>query len=56
MFDVSGGYKLSPRYDLTLSGRNILDSPIRGYVNDPGLMRTNFNYGAVWTLGVRGRW
>ncbi len=56
MFDVSGGYKLGSRYELTLSGRNILNSPIRSYVNEPGLMRTNFYYGAVWTLGVRGRW
>ncbi|MBL9200527.1 MAG: TonB-dependent receptor [Opitutaceae bacterium] len=56
MFDLSGGYKLGQRYELTLSGRNILNSPIRSYVNEPGLMRTNFYYGAVWTLGVRGRW
>ncbi len=56
MFDVSGGYKLGSRYELTLSGRNVLNSPITGYVNQPGLMRTNFLYGPVWTLGVRGRW
>jgi iron complex outermembrane recepter protein len=56
MFDVSGGYKLGRGYEITLSGRNILGSPIRGYVNEPGLMRTNFHYGAVWTMGVRGRW
>ncbi|MDP3071659.1 MAG: TonB-dependent receptor [Opitutaceae bacterium] len=56
MFDVSGGYKLGRRYELTLSGRNVLNSPIRTYVNEPGLMRTNFFYGPVWTLGVRGRW
>ena len=55
MFDLSGGYKLSQRYEVTVSGRNILNSPIRGYVNEPGLMRTNFYYGAVWTVGVRGR-
>ncbi|HUR59648.1 MAG TPA: TonB-dependent receptor [Opitutaceae bacterium] len=55
MFDLSAGYKLTPRYDLTVSGRNILNSPISGYVNEPGLMRTNFYYGAVWTIGVRGR-
>jgi iron complex outermembrane recepter protein len=56
MFDLSGGYKITPRYELTISGRNILDAPIRGYVNEPGILRTNFNYGAVWTVGVRGRW
>jgi TonB-dependent receptor len=56
MFDVSGGWKLGTRYELTLSGRNVLNSPIRSYVNEPGLMRTNFYYGPVWTFGVRGRW
>ncbi len=58
MFDVSGGVKLGDRgrYELTLSGRNVLDAPIRGYVNEPGILRTKFNYGAVWTLGLRGRW
>ena len=55
MFDFSGGYKLSQRYDVTLSGRNIRNSPIRGYVNEPRLMRANQYYGAVWTLGLRGR-
>ena len=47
MFDVSGGYKFNQTYELTLSGRNVLDSPIRSYANEPGLLRTNFNYGAV---------
>ena len=56
MFDVSGGYKLGSRYELTLSGRNILNSPIAGFVNEPGIMRARFYYGAVWSLGVRGRW
>lgn len=55
MFDVSGGFKFNQTYELTLSGRNILNSPIRGYVNAPGLLRINQLYGAVWTLGVRGR-
>ena len=55
MFDLSGGYKLTQKYDLTVSGRNILDSPISSYANEPGLLRTHFNYGAVWTVGVRGR-
>jgi TonB-dependent receptor len=55
MFDVSGGLRLGANYDLTISGRNILNSPIRGYVNEPGLLRVNQLYGAVWTVGVRGR-
>ena len=53
MFDVSGGYRFSSRYDLTISGRNVLNSPIRGYVDNPGLIQRQFNYGAVWTVGVR---
>jgi TonB-dependent receptor len=55
MFDVSGGYKLNQKYEITLSGRNIANSPIRGYVNEPGLLRVNQYYGAVWTVGIRGR-
>jgi len=55
MFDVSGGYKLNQTYDITLSGRNIANSPIRGYTNEPGILRIHQNYGAVWTLGIRGR-
>jgi len=55
MFDFSGGYKMGRAYEVTISGRNIANSPIRGYVNEPRLMRANQYYGAVWTLGVRGR-
>ena len=55
MFDVSGGYKLNQKYEITLSGRNIGNSPIRGYVDEPGLLRVNQYYGAVWTVGIRGR-
>ena len=55
MFDVSGGYKINSTYELTLSGRNVGNAPIRGYVNEPGLLRVNQLYGAVWTLGIRGR-
>ena len=55
MFDVSGGYKLNQTYEVTLSGRNIANAPIRGYINEPGILRINQLYGAVWTLGVRGR-
>ncbi len=55
MFDFSGGYKLSPRYEITISGRNILNSPIAVYSNEPGLLRSINRYGAAWTIGVRGR-
>lgn len=56
MFDFSGGWRLSPRYELTISGRNILNEPIRTFSNTPGLLRVVNRYGASWTVGVRGRW
>jgi TonB-dependent receptor len=55
MFDLSGGYKFNRTYELTISGRNINNSPIRGYENEPGLLRMNEYLGPVWTLGLRGR-
>lgn len=55
MFDMSGGYKINRTYEITLSGRNINNSPIRAYENQPGLAQMNEYLGPVWTLGVRGR-
>ena len=55
MFDLSGGYKFNRTYELTLSGRNINNSPIRAYENRPGTAQMNEYLGPVWTLGVRGR-
>jgi TonB-dependent receptor len=56
MFDFSGGYRFNRTYELTVSGRNILNEPIRTYSNTPGLLRAYNRYGASWTMGVRGRW
>lgn len=56
MFDFSGGFKINQTYEVTVSGRNILNSPIEGYSNEPGRMRVINHYGAAWTIGVRGRW
>jgi TonB-dependent receptor len=55
MCDLSGGYKFNDRYELTVSGRNIFNRPIRGYVNEPGLLLNEIRYGANWTIGIRGR-
>ena len=55
MFDLSGGLKINRTYELTLSGRNIANSPIGGYENTPGNLRTKELYGPVWTLGFRGK-
>lgn len=56
MFDLSGGFKLSQTYEITLTGRNILNSPGASYPNEPGRLRSRTNFGAAWTLGIRGRW
>ncbi len=56
MFDFSGGYKINQTYEITVSGRNILNEPIEGFANEPGQMRVVNRYGAAWTIGVRGRW
>jgi TonB-dependent receptor len=56
MFDFSGGYRFNSTYEITISGRNILNEPIRTYANSPGLLRAFNRYGASWTVGLRGRW
>ena len=56
MFDFSGGYKINQTYELTLTGRNILNSPIARYSNEPGRLRAAAYFGPAWTLGIRGRW
>ncbi|PAW82894.1 MAG: hypothetical protein B9S27_01875 [Opitutia bacterium Tous-C8FEB] len=56
MFDFSGGYRFNRNYELTISGRNLLNEPIRTYSNTPGLLRAYNRYGASWTMGIRGRW
>ncbi len=55
MFDFSGGYRINDTYEVTLSGRNIQNSPIRTYSNEPGILRVISRYGAAWTIGVRGK-
>jgi hypothetical protein len=55
MFDFSGSYRINPTYEFTVSGRNILNSPIRTYANSPEFLRVMNHYGASWTVGVRGR-
>ena len=55
MFDLSAAYRLSDRYELTLSGRNILSEPIKVFTGSPDLLNQVVNYGAVWTLGLRAK-
>ena len=55
MFDLSGGYKISRTYELTLSCRNVFNQALESYFNVPGTIAYKDNFGAVWTVGVRGR-
>jgi iron complex outermembrane recepter protein len=55
MFDLSGAYRLNRTYEITLSGRNIFNQALESYFNAPGTIAYRDNFGAVWTLGVRGR-
>ena len=53
--DLSAGYKLTRRYELTVAGRNISNAFQDYYSNTPGLLRAREILGPVWTVGVRGR-
>jgi len=55
MFDFSGGWRLNRTYELTLSGRNILNEALSAYADAPGTIVYKDNFGAVWTFGIRGR-
>ena len=55
MFDYSGGFKLNRTYELTLSCRNIFNQALEAYADAPGTIVYKDNFGAVWTLGLRGR-
>jgi TonB-dependent receptor len=55
MFDLSGGFKLNRTYEITLSGRNIFNQALESYSDAPGTIIYKDNFGAVWTLGIRGR-
>lgn len=54
MFDLSGGVRLSTRFELTLSGRNILNAPLVFFSNVPGRVSDHYSFGSVWTLGIKG--
>ncbi len=53
--DLSAGYKINRRYELTLSGRNINNAFQEYFAGQPGLLRSRELLGPIWTLGVRGR-
>ena len=56
MHDMQFGYRFSPRLTLFVNGRNVFNyqrrnywGPVRG-----DILYRNYNYGAIWTVGVRG--
>jgi TonB-dependent receptor len=54
-FDLSSGIKLNNTYDFTLTGRNISNAPKQSYSNEPGRIAKSAYFGAVWTIGLRGK-
>ena len=55
MFDLTAGYHLNKIYELTLNGRNILNAPLQNYYGAPGILSAREYVGALWTVGIRGR-
>ena len=54
LIDISGGYKLTPRLELMLSVRNLLNAPAVQYSNEPGRLQLFDVYGSLWNFGIKG--
>ena len=57
--DVGGSFKLTPRIDLFVTGRNVANEPVitmQKQGNAPAVPTTYEITGAVWTFGVKGVW
>lgn len=54
IWGVSLGYKLTRRFELMLSGRNIFNEPSVQYSNVPGRIYLYDVYGSLWNFGVKG--
>jgi iron complex outermembrane recepter protein len=57
--DIGGGYKLSSRYSLFFTGRNLLNEPVismQQLGSAPAVVTTYEMTGAIWTFGVKGVW
>jgi iron complex outermembrane recepter protein len=55
--DAQLAYRISPRLTVFMSGRNVFNKPVRNFY---GLARTDIlnrysDYGAIWTVGMRGQ-
>jgi iron complex outermembrane recepter protein len=58
-FDLSAGFKLTPRMSLFVQGRNILNEPTARYEphpdpNLPPVLQSMLNYGTNWAFGIKG--
>ena len=54
IWGISAGYKLTKRFELLLSGRNIFNAPSIQYSNVPGRIYLYDVYGSLWNLGIKG--
>ena len=54
IWGISAGYKLTRRFELMLSGRNIFNEPTIQYSNVPGRIYLYDVYGSMWSAGIRG--
>jgi TonB-dependent receptor len=54
IWGVSADYKLTKRFELMLSGRNIFNEPTIQYSNVPGRIYLYDVYGSMWSAGIKG--
>ncbi len=57
--DVGGSVKLSPRFEVFFTGRNLRSEPVitlQKQGNNPAVPTTYEVTGAVWTVGIKGVW
>jgi TonB-dependent receptor len=54
LWNISAGFKLTRRFELMLSGRNIFNAPSIQYSNVPGRIYIYDVYGSMWSAGIKG--
>ena len=57
--DVGGGFKLTNRFSLLFSGRNVRSEPVitmQKIGDNPAVAQTYERTGTIWTFGIRGVW
>lgn len=53
LWNVSASWKLAPRINLVVAGRNIFNAPDVIYSNVPGRVQQYSIYGSLWNAGIR---